>query len=75
MVSYRATVRNGRLVLDEPTDLPDGRVVELHTSGEDVDNLDAESRAQLHRVLRRSLDEMRAGELIDVEDVIASMPE
>lgn len=29
MISVRACVRNGRLVVDEPTDLPDGTEVEL----------------------------------------------
>jgi hypothetical protein len=29
MQPFKARVRNGRLVLDEPTDLPDGEVVEL----------------------------------------------
>ena len=29
MHALKAQVKNGRLVLDEPTDLPEGRVVEL----------------------------------------------
>ncbi len=34
MISVRARVRNGRLVLDEPTDLPEGTVVELVSGGD-----------------------------------------
>ena len=29
MHTHRARVRNGRLILDDPTDLPEGEVVEL----------------------------------------------
>jgi hypothetical protein len=68
----KARVKNGRLVLDVPTDLPEVEEVELtlHDPGDELD--DAE-RAELHRELRASLAEADAGELIDGEEVIAEI--
>jgi hypothetical protein len=37
MQPLKAHVRNGRLVLDEPTDLPEGEVVELVPRGDVLD--------------------------------------
>ena len=55
MQPLKAHVHNGRLVLDEPTDLPEGKVVEL-VPLDDVlahggDELDDEDRAELHAAL------------------------
>ncbi len=47
MHALRARVRNGRLVLDEPTTLSEGSEVELVP----VDELDDEERAELDRYL------------------------
>lgn len=73
----KARVRNGRLVLDEPTDLPEGEVVELVQFDELLatggDDLDDEERAALHRDLDASFDEEEAGELIDLADAIADL--
>jgi hypothetical protein len=46
----RARVKNGRLVLDGPTDLPEGEVVELIPA--DSDDFDDEERAALMSRLR-----------------------
>jgi len=80
MVSYRAQVRNGRLVLDAPTDLPEGEVVELapvdpFSHLDDADELDDEERVALRASLRRGIEEMRAGDLHDADDVIREMME
>jgi hypothetical protein len=69
--TLRARVRNGRLVLDEPTDLPEGREVELAVI--DGDDLDDEDRARLHAALDGADDELRAGEGIPGEQVIAEL--
>lgn len=71
MHALKAQVKHGRLVLDEPTDLPDGEVVEL-IPVDDVlasggDYLDDEDRAALHRELELSLVEAKAGKLIDAD--------
>jgi hypothetical protein len=77
MAALEARVRNGRLVLDEPTDLPEGEVVELVPVNEMLayvhDDLDDEERERLHDSLRESVRQMRAGELIDAEEVFAEL--
>ncbi len=71
----KACVQNGRLVLDEPTDLPEGEVVYLVPVGEadQEDDLDDEERAALHRSLERGLADSRAGRVIDAEVVMAKL--
>ena len=72
----RARVRHGRIVLDEPTDLPEGDVelvpldVVLANGG---DYLDDEERARLHESLRRGIAQARAGELVDADEVIKKL--
>ena len=72
-----AHVRNGRLVLDEPTDLPEGEVVELVTVDEVLarggDLLDDEEREELHRALDKGLEQAKRGETIDADVVIAEL--
>ena len=48
MQALKAHVRGGRLVVDEPTDLPDGTEVELVAVDEE---LDPEERARLDAAL------------------------
>ena len=73
----QAVAKNGRLVLDEPTDLPDGEVVELVPLDEVLaqggDYLDEEERAALRKELEASLAEIEAGQLIDAEEVLAEL--
>jgi hypothetical protein len=67
----RARVRNGRLVLDEPTDLPEGEEVELVPA--DADDMDDDERAALQESLAISLDQMKKGQLIDGDEVLARL--
>jgi hypothetical protein len=67
MLTVRARVKNGRLVLDEPTDLPEGAEVELEAVGDD---LDPEDRVRLHAALD---DELRAGKGIPGERILAAL--
>jgi hypothetical protein len=71
MQSFKALVRNGRLVLDEPTDLPEGEVVELVPA--DADDMDDEERAALHESLSASIEQMKNDELIDGNEVLARL--
>jgi hypothetical protein len=77
MHALKARVKNGRLVLDEPTDLPEGEVVELIPVDEVLasggDYLDEEDRAALHRELELSLADAKAGKLIDAEEVLTEL--
>ncbi len=70
MQPLKAHVKNGRLVLDEPTDLPEGEVVELVPVGDDLDDND---RAALHESIRESIEQMERGELIDGEEALAEL--
>jgi hypothetical protein len=63
MQRLRAKVRNGRIVLDEPTDLPEGAEVEVAVV--DGDDLGPEERAELHASLDRALDDSEAGRMVD----------
>jgi hypothetical protein len=77
MLPLKAHVKNGRLVLDEPTDLPEGDVIELVPLDEVLagggDPLDAEERAALHAEIAASIAEAKAGKLVDAEVVLAEL--
>jgi hypothetical protein len=77
MHALKAHVKNGRLVLDEPTDLPEGEVVELIPVDEVLANggdyLDDEERERLHQSLRESIEQMKAGQLIDADEALAEL--
>ena len=51
-------VKNGRLALDEATDLPDGAEVEVLVIDDELTN---EERAELHASLDRALEDSDAG--------------
>ena len=77
MRALKAHVRGGRLVLDEPTDLPEGEAVELVPLDEVLasggDYLDDEERRRLHESIDRGLEDVRAGRTVDAGQVIASL--
>jgi hypothetical protein len=62
MSRLRARVQKGRLVLDEPTTLPEGTVVDLVVDDEGDDLTDEERRA-LHGALSASWKSAEAGDL------------
>ena len=67
----RARVRNGRLVLDEPTDLPEGTEVPLELS--DGIAMDEEERKALVASIRRGVADGNAGRVTDAATVIAEL--
>lgn len=73
----KAHVHNGRLVLDEPTDLPEGEVVEQMPLdamlADGVDDLDDQEREQLHESLRESIRQMKTGETLDGAAALAEL--
>lgn len=69
-MTVRAHVKNGRLILDEPTDLPEGAEIELAVIH---DELDDEDRARLHAALDAADAELRAGMGIPGEEIIAGL--
>lgn len=73
----RAQVKNGRIQLDEPTDLPEGKIIELVPLDEviatDGDDLDDAERAALHRSIDESIDDEDAGNVEDLSKIIAEL--
>lgn len=70
--ALRARVHNGRITLDEPTDLPDGTVLELVPAVE-VDDLDDEDREKLHAAIRRGIEQGRNGQARPIEEALAEI--
>jgi hypothetical protein len=70
-MTMKATVRQGRLVVDEPTTLPEGTEVELLPL-DPGDWLDDAERAALHAALAQSEADVVADRLIDAVDVLKS---
>jgi predicted DNA-binding antitoxin AbrB/MazE fold protein len=62
MRALKARVENGRLKLDEPTDLPDGAELEVVVID---DELSPDERAELHASLDRALDDSDAERGVD----------
>lgn len=71
MQPLKAHVHNGRLVLDEPTDLPEGEVVYLYPV--DGDEMDDDERGALHESIRESIEQMNKGQLIDADEALARL--
>ena len=68
MHSLKAHVENGRLKLDEPTDLPEGAEVDIAVLGDD---LSPKERADLHASLDRALDDSEARRGVDALEYLA----
>jgi hypothetical protein len=68
-MALRARVTNGRLLLDEPTSLPEGTVFDLVVDDEG-DDLDDEERADLHAQLERASRSAAAGNVVPAADVL-----
>jgi hypothetical protein len=71
MQPLKARVHNGRLVLDEPTELPEGEVVYLQLL--DSDDMSDEEREALHESIRESIEQMNNGQLIDADVALARL--
>lgn len=67
-----ARVREGRLVVDEPTDLPDGTEIELLPL-DPGDWLDETDCAALHEALQQSESDVAAGQVVSAEDILREL--
>lgn len=65
-------IRGGRLVVDEPTDLPEGTELELLPL-DPGDWLDEADRAALHKALRESNADVAAGRLVDAKEILREL--
>lgn len=71
-LTLKARVIEGRLIVDERIDLPDGTEVQIAVST-DTDDLDDEDRARLHAAIERGLAEADRGEGIPAEELLAQL--
>jgi hypothetical protein len=71
-MTIKAHVREGRLVVDEPTDLPEGTEIELLPL-DPGDWLDESDRAALHEALRQSDADVDAGRLVSAEEILEEL--
>ncbi len=69
MTIVRGHVRSGRIVIDEPTDLPEGTAVDLALLDAE-DDLSPEERAELDASIDRGLSQADRGEGSSTEDVL-----
>jgi hypothetical protein len=71
-MTLKARVHNGRFVVDEPTDLPEGTEVALLPL-DPGDWLEPADRAALHNALLASQQDVEAGRLVDADEVLKSL--
>jgi hypothetical protein len=71
MHALKAQVKNGRLVLDEPTDLPEGREVELVAL--DDAEFEPEERARLLQAIEDGEADIEKGDYVDGFEFIAQL--
>ena len=67
MRALKAHVRGGRLILDEPTNLPEG--AEVRVALVDGDELDDHERADLHAAIIEAEAELDAGQAVTEDDL------
>ncbi len=72
MQTLKARVEHGRLILDEPTKLPEGTVLEL-AAVDAGDDLSEEERAALHAALVEAWASVKAGDLRPAEELIEEL--
>lgn len=71
-MTIKARVHAGRLVVDEPTTLPEGTELDLLPL-DPGDWLDDADRAALHATLAHSEADVAAGRLVDASDVLKGL--
>jgi hypothetical protein len=70
--ALKARVRGGRLLLDEPTVLPEGTELDLIVDpGED--ELDDDDCRRLHEALREGWESVKAGDTVPAEDLLLEL--
>ncbi len=70
--ALRARVEGGRLVLDEPTSLPEGTEVEL-VPVDEIDELEPDERARLYGFLGESIRAHVPGTGVPADEVMARL--
>ena len=70
MQALKAVVKNGRLVLDEPTKLPEGTEVELLSVD---DSIDPDARARLLQSIEDGFADIERGDHMDAFEFVARL--
>jgi len=70
MQALKAVVKNGRLVVDEPTKLPEGTEVELLSMD---DAIDPEERARLLQSIEDGFADIERGDHMDAFEFVARL--
>jgi hypothetical protein len=70
MNALKAHVENGRIIVDEPTDLPDGTVLRVVPLS---DEMDPEERAALERSIEEGYEDFERGDVEDAFEHLARM--
>jgi hypothetical protein len=77
MQPLKAHVLNGRIVLDEPTNLPEGEVIYWGpvdaTVGDAADDFDDDEQQALHEALDEGIAAARVGDHTDAEDFVKEL--
>ena len=68
MAVLRGRIESGRIVVDEPINLPDGTEVEIAVA--ETDEMTAEERAELDASLERGMGQAARGEGISAEEML-----
>lgn len=70
--ALKAHVKNGRIILDEPTDLPEGTELYL-VPAEDSDEMDDEERAELEAAIEEGAEDFERGDFSDAREFAARL--
>jgi hypothetical protein len=69
MSGIRAKVKDGRLLLDEPTSLPEGTILELVVDDEG-DDLTSEERQALNEAIRQAWESAASGRVKPAQAIV-----
>ena len=73
VTALKAHVKDGRIIIDEPVDLPEGAEIDVYLYDAAANPMNLKERAALERALERSLAEADAGDLLEADDVLAEL--
>jgi hypothetical protein len=73
MSALKAQVRNGRLVLDVPTNLPEGTEVELQVVSDVWAGMDADERAELEASIEEGARDIERGDHMEARAFMAQL--
>jgi hypothetical protein len=71
-MTLKGRVNAGRLIVDEPTDLPAGTAIELLPLDPE-EWVDENDRAALHQALKDSDEDVKSGRLVDADVILREL--